>query len=208
MFTTASSTFRRSRRSPARCALPGSKSISNRVLLLAGAARGHDDDRTACSHSDDTRVMLEALRRSAAGIEARRRGATRASPGLGGAARCAQQATLFLGNAGTAMRPLAAALACSPRARRRFELQRRAAHARAADRRPGRCAARARLPRSTTSAATAIPPLRIQRRAGARARRADPRARRRLEPVPHRAAAGAAAACADARRRRSRSTAS
>jgi 3-phosphoshikimate 1-carboxyvinyltransferase len=87
--------------------LPGSKSISNRVLLLAGLAAG-----TTAIHdlldSDDTRVMLTALQQLGCGIE-RDAGALRVR-GLGGQL-AVQQASLFLGNAGTAMRPLAAALA-------------------------------------------------------------------------------------------------
>ena len=63
--------------------LPGSKSISNRVLLLAGFADGHDARSHDLLDSDDTRVMLDALRALGCGIEARRR---RGSPshGLGG----------------------------------------------------------------------------------------------------------------------------
>lgn len=87
--------------------LPGSKSISNRVLLLAGLAAGttrvHD-----LLDSDDTRVMLDALRSLGCGIV--RDGAVLAVTGLGGRL-AVQEAQLFLGNAGTAMRPLAAALA-------------------------------------------------------------------------------------------------
>ena len=87
--------------------LPGSKSISNRVLLLAGLAAG-----TTAVHdlldSDDTRVMLDAL--AALGCGLRRDGAVLHVTGLGGRLTV-HQAKLFLGNAGTAMRPLTAALA-------------------------------------------------------------------------------------------------
>jgi 3-phosphoshikimate 1-carboxyvinyltransferase len=87
--------------------LPGSKSISNRVLLLAALASG-----TTTVHdlldSDDTRVMLDALAALGCGIE--RAGNTLRIEGLGGTLRTAE-ASLFLGNAGTAMRPLTAALA-------------------------------------------------------------------------------------------------
>ena len=87
--------------------LPGSKSISNRVLLLAALAEGvttvHD-----LLDSDDTRVMLDALRILGCGIV--RDGATLRIEGLGGMLRT-PRAALFLGNAGTAMRPLTAALA-------------------------------------------------------------------------------------------------
>ena len=87
--------------------LPGSKSISNRVLLLAGLAAGetvvHD-----LLDSDDTRVMLDALRALGCGLV--QRGPVLHVSGLGGRLRV-HEAKLFLGNAGTAMRPLTAALA-------------------------------------------------------------------------------------------------
>ena len=87
--------------------LPGSKSISNRVLLLAALSQG-----TTTVHdlldSDDTRVMLDALRTLGCGI--RQDGNTVHIDGLAGQLR-SRQAKLFLGNAGTAMRPLTAALA-------------------------------------------------------------------------------------------------
>jgi 3-phosphoshikimate 1-carboxyvinyltransferase len=87
--------------------LPGSKSISNRVLLLAALSTGrtvvHD-----LLDSDDTRVMLDAL--VALGCHVDRSGETVAVTGLGGNAPHSP-AKLFLGNAGTAMRPLTAALA-------------------------------------------------------------------------------------------------
>src|SRR6478752_1242723 len=85
-----------------RVRLPGSKSISNRVLLLAGLAAG-----TTAVHdlldSDDTRVMLAAL--EALGCTLRREGEVLHVTGLGGRLR-SRRAKLFLGNAGTAMRPL------------------------------------------------------------------------------------------------------
>jgi 3-phosphoshikimate 1-carboxyvinyltransferase len=90
--------------------LPGSKSISNRVLLLAGLAAG-----TTTVHemldSDDTRVMIDALRALGCGIERDPAHAhTLRVTGLGGRLQV-READLFLGNAGTAMRPLAATLA-------------------------------------------------------------------------------------------------
>lgn len=99
--------------------LPGSKSISNRVLLLAGLAAGttrvHD-----LLDSDDTRVMLDALR--ALGCTLRHDGTVLEVTGLGGRL-AVKEAALFLGNAGTAMRPLAAALALLSAAQGgRFEL--------------------------------------------------------------------------------------
>ena len=87
--------------------LPGSKSISNRVLLLAGLAEGttrvHD-----LLDSDDTRVMLDALR--GLGCSLQEHGRVLHVTGIGGRLRV-HEARLFLGNAGTAMRPLTAALA-------------------------------------------------------------------------------------------------
>jgi len=87
--------------------LPGSKSISNRVLLLAGLCVGRTRVLDLLD-SDDTRVMLDALRTLGCGIEAD--GDALAVTGLGGRL-AVREAQLFLGNAGTAMRPLAAALA-------------------------------------------------------------------------------------------------
>jgi 3-phosphoshikimate 1-carboxyvinyltransferase len=91
--------------------LPGSKSISNRVLLLAALSRGrtliHD-----LLDSDDTRVMLTALQELGCGVERGVNGVSTdvAITGLGGGLP-KSPAKLFLGNAGTAMRPLTAALA-------------------------------------------------------------------------------------------------
>ncbi|MFW5329047.1 bifunctional 3-phosphoshikimate 1-carboxyvinyltransferase/cytidylate kinase [Hydrogenophaga sp. ZJX-1] len=88
--------------------LPGSKSISNRVLLLAALSVGYTDI-TDLLDSDDTRVMLAALTQLGCRIEPQADGALRVH-GLGGALPV-KQSQLFLGNAGTAMRPLTAALA-------------------------------------------------------------------------------------------------
>ncbi len=88
--------------------LPGSKSISNRVLLLAGLSEGTTLVRDLLD-SDDTRVMLDALRALGCGLAYQPDGAL-AVTGLGGRLQV-HQAALFLGNAGTAMRPLTAALA-------------------------------------------------------------------------------------------------
>ncbi len=87
--------------------LPGSKSISNRVLLLAALSEGTTSIHDVLD-SDDTRVMLEALQTLGCGL--RREGSVLHMDGLGGKLGSAQ-AKLFLGNAGTAMRPLTAALA-------------------------------------------------------------------------------------------------
>jgi len=89
--------------------LPGSKSISNRVLLLAALA----DGTTVIDNlleSDDTRVMLDALK--ALGVNWVRDGEQYRVSGVGGVFPV-KTADLFLGNAGTAVRPLTAALAMS-----------------------------------------------------------------------------------------------
>jgi len=91
--------------------LPGSKSISNRTLLLAALAEGATDIRDLLA-SDDVARMLEAL--SALGVAWSRAGDSdnyRVS-GVGGPFPV-KSADLFLGNAGTAFRPLTAALALS-----------------------------------------------------------------------------------------------
>ena len=87
--------------------LPGSKSISNRVLLLAALSSGTTTVHDLLA-SDDTRVMLDALRQL--GCEVQEDASQARITGLGGRppASCAP---IFLGNAGTAMRPLTAALA-------------------------------------------------------------------------------------------------
>src|SRR5690606_38321608 len=92
--------------------LPGSKSISNRVLLLAALAEG-TTQITNLLDSDDVRHMLNAL--TALGVN------YTLSPcrtecevqGIGGLFNHPHAITMFLGNAGTAMRPLTAALAAS-----------------------------------------------------------------------------------------------
>ncbi|MDI1340689.1 bifunctional 3-phosphoshikimate 1-carboxyvinyltransferase/cytidylate kinase [Polaromonas sp.] len=87
--------------------LPGSKSISNRVLLLAALSEGRTKVHDLLA-SDDTAVMLAALRQL--GCTVVQSGNSAVIEGLGG--QLAQsQARLYLGNAGTAMRPLTAALA-------------------------------------------------------------------------------------------------
>ncbi len=88
--------------------LPGSKSISNRVLLLAALSEGPTTVNDLLD-SDDTRVMLAALRQLGCAIDDLGPGSVRVH-GLGGSLPVTR-ADLFLGNAGTAMRPLTAALA-------------------------------------------------------------------------------------------------
>lgn len=89
--------------------LPGSKSISNRVLLLAALAEG----KTEIHHllaSDDTRYMLDALK--ALGVSIDEQSAVCTVTGTAGRFTT-READLFLGNAGTAIRPLTAVLAVS-----------------------------------------------------------------------------------------------
>jgi 3-phosphoshikimate 1-carboxyvinyltransferase len=87
--------------------LPGSKSISNRVLLLAGLSKGstliHD-----LLDSDDTRVMLDALRALGCGVE--QDAELVRVQGIGGKLM-AREADIFLGNSGTSTRSVTAALA-------------------------------------------------------------------------------------------------
>jgi 3-phosphoshikimate 1-carboxyvinyltransferase len=90
--------------------LPGSKSISNRMLLLAALAEGTTEIFDLLD-SDDTRVMLEALRKVGVGVTAIGPEAWRIEGCRGKFA--IREADLFMGNAGTAIRPLTAALALS-----------------------------------------------------------------------------------------------
>ncbi len=90
--------------------LPGSKSISNRVLLLAALAEGVTEIRDLLD-SDDTRVMLAALQKLGVRVENCGEQAWRVE-GCGGVPPL-HEAALFLGNAGTAFRPLTALLALS-----------------------------------------------------------------------------------------------
>ncbi|MFH2139644.1 MAG: bifunctional 3-phosphoshikimate 1-carboxyvinyltransferase/cytidylate kinase [Pseudomonadota bacterium] len=90
--------------------LPGSKSISNRVLLLAALSEGVTVVRDLLK-SDDTDRMLDALAALGVAVEALGDNAYRITGCAGDFPN--KDATLFLGNAGTAFRPLTAALALS-----------------------------------------------------------------------------------------------
>lgn len=90
--------------------LPGSKSISNRVLLLAALSEGVTEVRDLLK-SDDTDRMLDALHTLGVAVESLGDNAYRVT-GCGGNFPN-KNAKLFLGNAGTAFRPLTAALALS-----------------------------------------------------------------------------------------------
>ena len=87
--------------------LPGSKSISNRVLLLAALSHGQTTIHDLLA-SDDTAVMLTALKQL--GCTVVQSGNSAVIDGLGGQL-IERKAALFMGNAGTAIRPLTAALA-------------------------------------------------------------------------------------------------
>jgi 3-phosphoshikimate 1-carboxyvinyltransferase len=91
------------RRAAGTVRLPGSKSISNRVLLLAALAEGETGLHDLLD-ADDTRVMLGALAKLGVKCD------SRTVSGVGGRLP-ARQGELFLGNAGTAFRPLTAVLA-------------------------------------------------------------------------------------------------
>ena len=90
-----------------RVRLPGSKSVSNRVLLLAGLCAGTTVIRELLD-SDDTRVMLGALRALGCGVE--HDDAVVRIDGIGGALKV-READIFLGNSGTSVRSVTAALA-------------------------------------------------------------------------------------------------
>jgi 3-phosphoshikimate 1-carboxyvinyltransferase len=92
--------------------LPGSKSISNRVLLLGGTGRKADPIVRALLDSDDVAHAGRACKRSGCVGARWRRSDEYVVQGVGGAFPV-KQAELFLGNAGTAFRPLTAALALS-----------------------------------------------------------------------------------------------
>jgi 3-phosphoshikimate 1-carboxyvinyltransferase len=95
------------REASGRIDLPGSKSISNRVLLLAALCR-QPTDIDGLLDSDDTRVMLAALRQL--GVEVQRDGDGHVRV-RGAVPFPVRDGDFFLGNAGTAFRPLTAVLA-------------------------------------------------------------------------------------------------
>lgn len=92
--------------------LPGSKSISNRVLLLAALAQG-ETQISNLLHSDDIEHMLNALTALGVSYQLSDCKSKCVVQGLGGLFNHPAPLELFLGNAGTAMRPLTAALAAS-----------------------------------------------------------------------------------------------
>ncbi|MEO9654729.1 3-phosphoshikimate 1-carboxyvinyltransferase [Marinomonas sp.] len=88
--------------------IPGSKSLSNRILLLATLAKG-TTKITNLLDSDDIRHMLDSLKQLGVNYRLEDEGTTCYLDGLAGPIQ-ANKGDLFLGNAGTAMRPLTAAL--------------------------------------------------------------------------------------------------
>ena len=89
--------------------LPGSKSVSNRALLLAALAKG-TTRLTNLLDSDDIRHMLNALTTLGVQYQLSEDKTECVVEGLGQPFSVSEPVELFLGNAGTAMRPLAAAL--------------------------------------------------------------------------------------------------
>ncbi|WP_434931903.1 3-phosphoshikimate 1-carboxyvinyltransferase [Shewanella sp. HL-SH5] len=89
--------------------IPGSKSISNRALLLATLAKG-TTTLTNLLDSDDIRYMLASLKQLGVEFELSENNTVCKVKGLAGTLNSEKPQTLFLGNAGTAMRPLCAAL--------------------------------------------------------------------------------------------------
>jgi 3-phosphoshikimate 1-carboxyvinyltransferase len=98
--------------------LPGSKSISNRALLLAALARG-ETTLTGLLDSDDTQVMRNALAALGVSCSELTVGGQIAVRGCSGEF-ATQQADIFVGNAGTAARSLVATLALAAREDARY----------------------------------------------------------------------------------------
>ena len=93
--------------------LPGSKSISNRALLLASLAEGKTR-LTNLLKSDDTERMVEALRQLQVDIKLDESWHQADVQGKGGLLFKPSDPRFFLGNAGTAIRPLTALLSLVP----------------------------------------------------------------------------------------------
>ncbi len=95
--------------SGARVRVPGSKSLTNRALIVAALADGAST-LTGALDSDDTRVMVESLRRLGIAVEHDPASATIRVPGCGGRIPAAE-AELFVANSGTSLRFLTAMVA-------------------------------------------------------------------------------------------------
>ncbi|WP_206485881.1 3-phosphoshikimate 1-carboxyvinyltransferase [Thalassotalea sp. G2M2-11] len=92
--------------------LPGSKSLSNRALLIAALAKG-TTTITNLLVSDDIKHMLDALKSLGVDYRLSDCGTECTIVGNNGFFQSSSPVELYLGNAGTAMRPLCAALAAS-----------------------------------------------------------------------------------------------
>jgi 3-phosphoshikimate 1-carboxyvinyltransferase len=92
--------------------LPGSKSITNRALLIAGLAQGESvlDNALFC---DDSRYLCKALRELGVAVDEDEPGGRIVVSGAGGPFT-ATSGKFFLGNAGTSTRFLTAALTVCP----------------------------------------------------------------------------------------------
>lgn len=89
--------------------LPGSKSLSNRVLLLAALSEGETMVENLLD-SADIRYMVQALQQLKIPLSEDKAKLTAQIKGNAGPISVENEETLFLGNAGTAMRPLAGVL--------------------------------------------------------------------------------------------------
>jgi 3-phosphoshikimate 1-carboxyvinyltransferase len=92
---------------------PGSKSLTNRALICAGFASGRSE-LTGALRSEDTEVMVDALRTIGANIEVIDGGRTLTIDGVGDAGDLGEKpAELFIANSGTSVRFLTAALSAA-----------------------------------------------------------------------------------------------
>ena len=103
----------------ARIRPPGSKSITNRALVCAALAEGHSVLRGALD-SEDTRVMIDSLRKLGASVDAGDENTTLRVGGCGGVFP-ATRADLYVANSGTTIRFLTAAIAAAGRGEFRLD---------------------------------------------------------------------------------------
>src|SRR5436305_8781936 len=87
---------------PARVRVPGSKSLTNRALIIAALADG-ESTLTGALDSDDTRVMVDSLRKLGIAVDHDPESRTIAVRGCANKIP-AQEADLFVGNSGTSLR--------------------------------------------------------------------------------------------------------
>ncbi len=93
--------------------LPGSKSLTNRALLLSALAEGHTRLENPLS-SDDTLRMMQALRQLGVTLSISENGQYTQVNGNGGLFQPPENKSFYLGNAGTAIRPLTSILSLVP----------------------------------------------------------------------------------------------